>query len=374
MWEDLRRAVVRPRCPRHNRTPMRLRLAATGLAWATAACSLVLCIAALVLLAQASAVSTAERVSLQRTAALGSARYALFAAPSSPPPVAPIAWLVNSWVVLFGLIPLLLVLFPDGHLLSPRWRPVVWLTPANMVVGFFTVGLDLGPVTTQVPLLEAVFGPKTGGWLVQAGRDIHEPAMLAAFIAGAACLGLRLYRSRGDERAQLKWFAYASVVLAGTFVVLDLIFASPAREVLDPDAPPAPPGLFFGIPFGLALAGVPAAACVAILKYRLYAIDLLINRTLVYGALTVAVIGLYTLVVGYLGTLVHTGGNDLAVSLVGTGLVAVLFQPLRARLQRGINRLLYGQRDEPYAVLSRLGQRLEATLAPDAVPPPIVQT
>jgi hypothetical protein len=259
---------------------MRLRPAAASLAWATAACSLALCIAALVLLAQASAASAAERVSLQRTAALplsilafagvgalvatrrprnpigwlfcgisftgelqaaalGYVRYALFAAPGSPPAVIPIAWLVNSWVVLFGLIPLLLVLFPDGRLLSPRWRLLVWLTPANMVLGFFTVGLDLGPVTTQVPLLEDVFGPGTGGQLLQAGRNIQGSAMLAAFIAGAVCLGLRLYRSRGDERAQLKWFAYASVVLACTFVVLHLIFASPLREALDPDAPPA---------------------------------------------------------------------------------------------------------------------------------------
>src|ERR671933_2027851 len=143
MWGDLRRAVVRPRCPRHNRTPMGPRSAAAGLAWAAAACSLVLCIGALVLLAQASTASAAERVSLQRTAALplsilafaavgalvaarrpghpvgwlfcaigltgelqaaalGYVRYAVFAAPASPPAVAPIAWLVNSWVVLFG--------------------------------------------------------------------------------------------------------------------------------------------------------------------------------------------------------------------------------------------------------------------------------
>src|SRR5947209_2210742 len=161
---------------RHNRTAMRVRSGMASLAWAAAACSLVLCIGALVLLAQASAASAAERVSLSRTAALplsilafagvgaliatrrprnpigwlfcgigltgelqaaalGYVRYALFAAPDSPQAAAPIAWLVNTWVVMFGLIPLLLVLFPDGQLLSPRWRPMVWLTPANMVIG-----------------------------------------------------------------------------------------------------------------------------------------------------------------------------------------------------------------------------------------------
>ena len=104
----------------------------------------------------------------------------------------------------------------------------------------------------------------------------------------------------------------------------------------------------------------------------MYDLDLLINRTLVYGALTACVVGTYMLVVGYLGALFQARGD--AISLIAAGLAAVLFQPLRQRLQRGVNRLLYGQRDEPYAVLSRLGQRLEATLAPEAVLPTIGST
>src|SRR5205814_4519668 len=107
---------------------------------------------------------------------------------------------------------------------------------------------------------------------------------------------------------------------------------------------------------------LPLAIGMAILRYRLWDVDLVINRTLVYGVLTAGVLGLYALIVGALGAVFRTGGN-LAISLVATGLVAVLFQPLRQRLQRGVNRLVYGERDEPYAVLSRLGQRLEGTLA-----------
>jgi signal transduction histidine kinase len=120
------------------------------------------------------------------------------------------------------------------------------------------------------------------------------------------------------------------------------------------------------------MALVPLSIGVAILRGRLYDVDLLINRTLVYGALTACVVGTYILVVGYLGALFQARGD--AVSLIAAGLAAVLFQPLRQRFQRGVNRLLYGQRDEPYAVLSRLGQRLEATLAPEAVLPTIVST
>ena len=102
-------------------------------------------------------------------------------------------------------------------------------------------------------------------------------------------------------------------------------------------------------------------------------IDVLINRTLVYGILSVCVVGVYVLVVGSLGALIGTSGN-LVISLVATGLVAVLFQPLRAWVQRGVNRLLYGQRDEPYSVITHLSQRLEGTLAPDAVLSTIVDT
>jgi hypothetical protein len=112
---------------------------------------------------------------------------------------------------------------------------------------------------------------------------------------------------------------------------------------------------------------------IAILRHRLWDIDIIIKRTLVYGTLTLSVIGLYVLVVVGLGTLIQVQGN-IVLSLLATGLIAVLFQPLRLRLQRGVNRLLYGERDDPYAVLSRLGNRLEATLVPEKVLPTIVET
>lgn len=110
--------------------------------------------------------------------------------------------------------------------------------------------------------------------------------------------------------------------------------------------------------------------------WRRYLADvrLLINRTLVYGALTAIVVGIYVAVVGYLGLWFEEETGNLAISLFATGLIALLFQPLRTYLQRGVNRLMYGERDDPYAVLSRLGQRLEAALAPEAVLPSVVET
>jgi signal transduction histidine kinase len=111
----------------------------------------------------------------------------------------------------------------------------------------------------------------------------------------------------------------------------------------------------------------------AMLRSRLWEIDILINRTLVYGVLTLVIGALYVLIVGALSSIFKIQ-DDLWVSLLVTGLVAVLFQPLRGRLQQGVNRLMYGQRDEPYTVLSRLSARLETSLAPDAVLPAIVET
>jgi signal transduction histidine kinase len=112
---------------------------------------------------------------------------------------------------------------------------------------------------------------------------------------------------------------------------------------------------------------------IAILRYQLWDIDIVINRTLVYGALTAIVIGIYMIVVGTLGTIIQ-GRSNLLISILATGLVAVLVQPLRDWLQRGVNRMMYGERDDPVTVLSRLGQRLEATIAPEAVLSALTET
>jgi signal transduction histidine kinase len=133
-------------------------------------------------------------------------------------------------------------------------------------------------------------------------------------------------------------------------------------------APPSMSELATFARLGLYVSGclVPISVAIAILRHRLYDIDVLVNRALVYGTLTLGVLAFYVVVVGYVGSLFR-GGEELVISLVATGLIAVLFQPLRERLQRTIDRLLYGRRHEPYAVLSGLGRRLEATLAPDAL-------
>jgi len=116
-----------------------------------------------------------------------------------------------------------------------------------------------------------------------------------------------------------------------------------------------------------------SALALAILRYRLFDIEIIINRTVVYGALTGLIVTIYALVVSAFGILFAAKGSPF-IALLATGLIAVIFQPLRDRVQRSVNRLMYGERDDPYAVLSRFGERLEATLAPEAVLPTIVET
>ncbi len=122
----------------------------------------------------------------------------------------------------------------------------------------------------------------------------------------------------------------------------------------------------------LAYGLIPWSIGASVLRYRLWDIDVIISRTLIYGALTASVVGLYVLIVGYIGAALRVG-NTPAISIVGAGAVAVVFQPLREFLQRGVNRLMYGERDDPYAVLSNLGKRLETTLTPEVALPTIVE-
>lgn len=238
-------------------------------------------------------------------------------------------------------LPLFLFLFPDGGFV-PRWTR--WL----------------------------VIVPVINGVLLGASGPSSTPFAQAAAFAWVGVIGLglfaQIYRyvrvSTLVQRQQTKWLVFGGAV---TFLV-GAIGSLPL-----PMSHSSLPGLLLAGAIALSFLMIPLSVGIAILRYRLWDIDIIIKRTLVYSILTTCVVGLYVLVVGYLGALFHTNGN-LLISLIATGLVAILFQPLRDLLQRGINRLVYGLRDEPYVVLSRLGQRLKTTLDPDAVLSTIVAT
>ncbi len=249
---------------------------------------------------------------------------------------------------------LFFALFPDGRFV-PGWTR--WLTLAWLV---WQVPFCL-PSTSPFSLMR---------W---------PPLLLAPLILGLAlALGFaQLYRYRRVstpvQRQQTKWIVFG--LLGSAFVDAGNLLPRLVWPALI--IHPGPAHTIYLVlsevtfPFFLLL--IPGTIGLAVLRYRLWDIDVLINRTLVYGLLTASIIGLYLLVVVGLGTLFSVLGN-LLLSLLATGLVAVLAHPLRQRLQQAVNHLMFGERDDPYRVLSRLGSHLEATLAPDALLPTIVET
>lgn len=259
-----------------------------------------------------------------------------------------------------GLVALLLLYFPNGRLPSPAWRVVAWGAAAGIGLSMLSA-FRPGPFRNAsypdwvynplgVPNGDAVFGTAEGlGMLL----------MLASIILAIASTVRRFRQGEGRERQQLGWLALGGSVIVGFMVGTQLLFEIPSK---------AEEPLFY-----LAFAALPSAVGIAILRHDLYDINLVLSRSIVWASLTAFVVGTYVVVVGFLGTLLHARG-DLAPSLVATGLVALLFHPLRDRVQRTVNHLVYGDRSDPYAVVSRLGRRLEATLAPEMMLPTIVET
>ncbi|PWT78906.1 MAG: hypothetical protein C5B60_00475, partial [Chloroflexi bacterium] len=241
-------------------------------------------------------------------------------------------------------------LFPSGRFV-PRWTRWLFVFSAiYWVLYILFPSSSLNPFSTH-QLLNSL---------------IYVGLLVSVVIA-------QVYRYRrassSPQRQQTKWAVYGLTMGLGGYLLLltlSLIFPSLYQTGSIANLVALTAQYCFMLLFPLSIG-------FAILRARLWDIDVIINRTLVYGVLTVCVVAMYVLVVGALGTLIGTTGN-LLISLVAAGLVAVLFQPLRAALQRGVNRLLYGQRDEPYAVITQLSQRLERTLAPEAALPALVET
>ena len=261
----------------------------------------------------------------------------------------PVAFLHFLGSASFGLF---LYLFPDGRFVPrwTRWVALAWI--AWQLPAYFFPDWHLDP----------------DAWYLW-GQAIVWPVALGTALYAQAYRYRRVSGARQRQQIKLVVFGIASAL--SVFIALNLALGAFAPA---PTSPRALAALLTGYLFVYAaMLLIPLSIGVAILRDRLFDIDLIINRTLVYGVLTTSVVLLYVLVVGALGAVLQVQGS-LIVSLIATGLAAVMFQPLRDRLQRGVNRLMYGERDDPYAVISRLGSRLESTLAPDAVLPAVART
>ena len=254
--------------------------------------------------------------------------YALRTRPGSLPGGEVAAWLAG-WAggpTMIALIAFVLLLFPNGRLLSPRWRPVVWVNLVALVF-LFLWAFAPGQIDTVDFSVDNPFGIERAKAALRFVGTAGFFMTVAATAGGVAAVVVRFRRARGDERQQLKWFAFAGSLFCGAFLAGPVIWSIPAL------------GSLWQVIFLLAVGSLPVATGIAILRYRLYDIDLLINRTLVYGLLTGTLGG------GYFGGVVLlqllfsplTGGSGLAVAAT-TLLVAALFRPARSRIQDAVDR------------------------------------
>ena len=261
-----------------------------------------------------------------------SGQYAAVAlAPDGPtlPGGAHAAWFAAQTQNSYGVSILFLVLlFPNGMLPSRRWRPLAWAIGVFLAVSLVVAALTPGPFP-DFPSASNPFGVE-GAMLPESVLSAWQFGLLACVVSTLLSLILRFYFSRGEERLQLKWFTYAAVVGLSTPLLLSSLAPAVFQVV----------GLFA---WTLGFLSLPVSAGVAILKYRLYDIDRIINRTLVYGPLTAMLVAVYVGgVVGLqyaLGAL--TGGGSQLAIVASTLLIAALFNPMRRRVQNFIDHRFY---------------------------------
>jgi signal transduction histidine kinase len=279
-----------------------------------------------------------------------------------------VGWPGNTlWALsLFPLLVLLPLWFPDGKLVSPRWRSVSWVGIALSVAAFLAIGFALPtqPVSVDaagndieianplhVPALEPI------DWLAWA----LWPALLALFVLAIASMFIRFRRSAGVERQQLKWFAFASTLLAGYFAVSAILEAVGISE--------GPVGQMVS---GLVFAGIPLAVGIAILQYRLWDLDVVVKKAVVAATLVVLAVAVYAGAVALLASLTADRGNTGALFVVALAL-GIAFRPVMRVARRFADRLVYGRRATPYEILAEFSDRMGTSFATEDVLPRMAQ-
>ena len=260
-------------------------------------------------------------------------------------------WFLN--IVSPALIILCFLLFPTGRLPSARWRPLIWTVVVVAVVYAASAALAPGPLANYP--VENPAGLESADGLRTLARVSLQVLIVPLMFVSAVSLLVRLRRSSGTERQQIKWFVYAAALLATELLAANALLALLGEAEEDVGE------LIFFVVFLIVLSGIPVAMGVAILKHRLYDIDVIVNRTLVYGALTVM------LALVYFGSVVSlqyvfrafTGGNSQLVIVASTLAIAALFNPLRGRVQSFVDRLFYRKKYDAGRVLAEFSTLLK---------------
>jgi signal transduction histidine kinase len=262
----------------------------------------------------------------------------------------------TAWIPFILMLLLFLpMLFPDGRLLSRRWwLPIV----SGLIFALFALLGNMFIPTNFSPGDPAVRNPLANPSLAKAFQplvDLSVPFGLFALVGSVSSVVVRYRRSDSLPRHQLRWFLFAVVLAAIPFLLNNNSFLSNLFIVLF-------------VPL------LPISIAIAVLRYRLYDIDIVINRALVYGTLGAFITAVYIGIVVGIGRLVESGNRpSLALSIVATAVVAVAFQPVRERVQRFANRLVYGKRASPYEVMAGFADRMAGTLSVDDVLPKMAE-
>jgi hypothetical protein len=273
--------------------------------------------------------------------------YSLITDPGALPAGVWTAWF-GAWargIGWFVIVTFLLLLYPTGRLPSPRWRPVLWGTAGSVVL--FTMASWLSPETNDLRLA-AVSNPLgLESEIMGLLYELFNYAFPLLIVASGTAVIVRFRRSRGDERQQLKWFAYAVAVMIVVFVIW---FSFTLVGLVSPTS------LLYEVP----LIGLPVATGIAILKYRLYDIDFIVNRTLVYGSLTALLAVIYFVGIVLLQRLfvALTGQQSTLAVVASTLLIAALFNPLRRSIQSFIDRRFYRRKYDARKALEAYSLKL----------------
>ncbi len=266
-------------------------------------------------------------------------------------------------LAVFPLLILLPLWFPDGRVPSARWRPLQWAGFALSALGFLVLGFGIPElvITTEgsgelanplhVPALEPPAWLEVGLW----------PVLLGLFVLAVVSMIIRFRRSRGVERQQLKWFAFAVVVLVTYFLVSSIL------EWLGIST-----GDFGEFVFGLAILGIPVAVGIAILQYRLWDLDVVVKKALVAGVLVLLAVAVYAGAVALFGVFAagrESGGSLFVLAL----LLGIAFRPVMRVGRRLADRLVYGKRATPYEVLTEFSERVGTSYATEDVLPRMAQ-
>jgi hypothetical protein len=291
-------------------------------------------------------------------ALLGYATYALLVEPGSLP-AGDVAGLAADliWIpTLVTTLSLLLLLFPTGRPPSRRWRPLVWVIGLGAAAYVAGTAVNPGPLyffeSTPNPL-----GVGAAGDLASNVVDLTGGPFLLTTLAAAVSLFLRFRRSHGEERQQIKWLVYTAGVLVGCTPLMIALGGVEIGGVLVSD-----------LLFALLVSAVPVAVGAAILRHRLYDIDVVINRTLVYGALTATLVGAYLAAVLLLQLALSPLTEESDLAIAGSTLaVAALFRPARARIQAVVDRRFYRRRYDASRTVEGFSARLRDEVELDAL-------